>query len=138
MDSRRQKTSQFLVELACALRGDRRGHRAEFLVLREDVAQALQNGYSIRAVHSQLRDSGRVSFGYDTFRRYVLRHIPDAQRGPFNLDQPAPERGGGQPSAQRSVDHRRTPSPQPSSDATKGKFYKERDPLDPPDMTKYP
>lgn len=46
-------------------------NRATFMVLREDIRQALRDGWSMRQVWLTLRDEGKVDFGYQAFRRYV-------------------------------------------------------------------
>jgi hypothetical protein len=46
-------------------------NRAVFLGLRDDVRQALDDGWSVLAVYRVLLDDGRIEFSYQAFRRYV-------------------------------------------------------------------
>jgi predicted transcriptional regulator len=46
-------------------------NRASFLMVRTEVAEALEVGYSMLAIWETLQEEGRVNFGYQAFRRYV-------------------------------------------------------------------
>lgn len=46
---------------------------AAVLALRKDIQQALNDGWSIRAIHKTLHDEGKVRFSYQAFRRHVNR-----------------------------------------------------------------
>ena len=46
-------------------------NRAIVLALRKDIQQALDDGWSVRAVYQTLYDEGRLTFSYQAFRRYV-------------------------------------------------------------------
>jgi hypothetical protein len=46
-------------------------NRAIVLALRKDIQQALDDGWSVRAVYQTLYDECRVTFSYQAFRRYV-------------------------------------------------------------------
>lgn len=62
----------------------RRGkHRAEFLGVREQVGKALADGWPMLAIWETLRVEGKISAGYESFRRYVKRLVVDqaAKRG---------------------------------------------------------
>lgn len=48
-------------------------NRAVILALRNDIQQALDDGWSVLAVYDTLYDEGRVTFSYQAFRRYVNR-----------------------------------------------------------------
>jgi hypothetical protein len=48
-------------------------NRAIILALRNDIQQALEDGWSVLAVYHTLYDEGRVTFSYQAFRRYVNR-----------------------------------------------------------------
>ncbi|MBD3812848.1 MAG: TraK family protein [Betaproteobacteria bacterium] len=48
-----------------------RSNRAIILALRKDIQQALDDGWSVRAVYQTLYDENRVTFSYQAFRRYV-------------------------------------------------------------------
>ncbi len=49
------------------------GNRAVVLALRDDIECALNDGWSIHAIHITLRDEGRIDFSYQAFRRHVHR-----------------------------------------------------------------
>jgi hypothetical protein len=60
---------------------------AAVLALRKDIQQALNDGWSVRAIHQTLHDEGRVTFSYQAFRRHVNRiHLvkPLAEEGKQN------------------------------------------------------
>ncbi len=48
-------------------------NRALVLALRNDIRQALDDGWSILAVYQTLHDEGRLSCSYQAFRRHVNR-----------------------------------------------------------------
>lgn len=48
-------------------------NRAVILALRNDIQQALDDGWSVLAVYHTLYDESRVTFSYQAFRRYVNR-----------------------------------------------------------------
>lgn len=50
----------------------------EFLAVRHDVKAGMDAGYSVKMVWRHMQDSRRVSFGYDTFLKYVQRFFPDS------------------------------------------------------------
>lgn len=43
------------------------------LALRKDIQQALDDGWSVQAIHQTLREENKVMFGYQAFRRHVNR-----------------------------------------------------------------
>ena len=47
----------------------------EFLAVREDIQTALRDGFPVRTIWKNMRESRRVSFGYDSFLNYVNRQI---------------------------------------------------------------
>lgn len=55
--------------------GDENQNRAIFLALRPDVKQALEDGWPIKSIWETLHEEGKVTFGYDAFRRYTKRLI---------------------------------------------------------------
>jgi len=50
-------------------------NRASFLMMRTEVAEALEGGYSVLAIWETLHEEGRINFGYQAFRRYVAQLI---------------------------------------------------------------
>jgi hypothetical protein len=46
-------------------------NRATFILMREDVRNAMERGYSVLAIWQFLREEGQISFGYQAFRRYT-------------------------------------------------------------------
>ncbi len=65
----------------------------EFLAVREDIETALGDGFPVRTIWRNMRESRRVSFGYDSFLNYVNRHIrretvPPARVAPDGPAQP--------------------------------------------------
>ncbi|WP_131778420.1 TraK family protein [Legionella bozemanae] len=52
-----------------------RKNKVEFLALREDISDALENGWSITIIWETLRDEGRFTATYNTFRLYVLKYL---------------------------------------------------------------
>lgn len=51
-------------------------NRASFLLVRAEVTDALDDGYSILAIWETLHDEGRICYGYQAFRRYVAQLVP--------------------------------------------------------------
>ena len=62
-----------IAEEETALRGV--SNRAAFLVVRDEVKQAIEDGWSLRAIWRTLHKKGRMPCGYETFRTYVIRVI---------------------------------------------------------------
>lgn len=48
-----------------------------FLAVRNDVIEAAAAGYALKTIWEHMRATGRVSFRYETFLKYVRRHIAD-------------------------------------------------------------
>jgi hypothetical protein len=46
-----------------------------FLAVRGDIQLAIEAGYAVKTIWSNMHEAKRVSFGYDTFLNYVNRHI---------------------------------------------------------------
>ncbi|ARK64860.1 hypothetical protein CJO71_18305 [Burkholderia ubonensis] len=49
-----------------------------FLAVRNDVIEATAAGYALKTIWEHMRATGRVSFRYETFLKYVRRHIADS------------------------------------------------------------
>ena len=50
-------------------------NRAAFLAVREDVKQALNDGWPVKAVWETLHEEGKITFSYPAFCRYVKRLV---------------------------------------------------------------
>ncbi|HAT1597784.1 TPA: TraK family protein [Legionella pneumophila] len=61
-------------------RANARKHKVEFLSLREDIADALEKGWSITIIWETLRNEGSFTATYNTFRLYVLKYIANGQK----------------------------------------------------------
>jgi len=70
---------------------------AIFLAVREDVKAAIAAGYALKTIWEHMRETGRVSFRYETFLRYVRRHItnapPERPKQPGTVKPTAQDRG---------------------------------------------
>lgn len=55
--------------------GDQNQNRAVFLLLRQEIKKALDDGWPMRSIWEILHEEGKVTFGYDSFRRYTRRLI---------------------------------------------------------------
>lgn len=59
--------------------GKRRTAKIEFIALKADIAEALAAGCSIKAIWETLKDEGHFTFGYKSFRHYVITIIKSEQ-----------------------------------------------------------
>ena len=59
--------------------GKRRTAKVEFIALKEDIREALDAGWSMKAVWETLSSEGQISFGYKAFRNYVITLIKSEQ-----------------------------------------------------------
>lgn len=50
-------------------------NRAAFLALREDIKQALNEGWKSKNIWETLFDEGKITFSYPTFHNYVKKLI---------------------------------------------------------------
>lgn len=55
-------------------------NRAAFLVVRDEVKQAIDDGWSRRAIWRTLHKKGKMPCGYEAFRTYVKRLVPREQK----------------------------------------------------------
>lgn len=79
-------------------------NRVAFLAVKEDVREALDQGWPVKTIWAHMIEQQRIGFGYDTFLVYVKRYVrpaaePAARRtrrpraprlGPGNLLPPGP------------------------------------------------
>lgn len=61
-------------------------NRATFLGVRNEVQRAIEEGWSVLAIHRALREEGVISFGYQAFRRYVKTLITDKKEARFTTN----------------------------------------------------
>ena len=57
-----------------------------FLAVRDDVKAAIDAGYSLKTVWANMRETGRIEFGYDTFLNYAKRSISGRATAPSTAD----------------------------------------------------
>ncbi|MFO9585657.1 TraK family protein [Legionella pneumophila serogroup 1] len=62
-------------------RTNARKNKVEFLALREDISEALEKGWSVTIIWETLRDEGRFTATYNTFRLYVLKYLNGQKPG---------------------------------------------------------
>ncbi len=46
-----------------------------FLAVRDDVKMAVESGYAVKTIWTNMHELKRIDFGYDTFLNYVNRQI---------------------------------------------------------------
>jgi len=78
---------------------------AAFLAVREEVAEALEEGYSMKAVWQQLRKEGAVQMAYETFRDYC--RSAELGRRPRTRRRGPTKNAGGMP--QQTFEHSSVP-----------------------------
>lgn len=63
-----------------------------FLAVHDDVRAALDAGYTVKTIWSNLHESKRIAVGYTAFLRYVKKFIKQASsdQGLHSLPQPLP------------------------------------------------
>jgi hypothetical protein len=67
-------------------------NRAAFLAVREDVNQALDDGWPVKTVWETLHEEGKITFSYPAFCRYVKRLVI-SRRLEKRRDTPVGKRG---------------------------------------------
>ena len=55
------------------VRENRLINRARFLALRSEIQEALNDGWSMSAIHSTLLDEGKIAFCYSSFVNYARK-----------------------------------------------------------------
>lgn len=58
-------------------------NRATFLGVQTEVQRAIEEGWSVLAIHRTLQEAGVITFGYQAFRRYVKTLI--LERKPIDI-----------------------------------------------------
>ena len=51
------------------------GNKAVFLALKMDIEEAIKAGWSLRQIWQTLRDEQKITFTYETFRKYANKLI---------------------------------------------------------------
>ncbi|BCZ98087.1 TPA: TraK family protein [Legionella pneumophila] len=67
-------TEKIMTSKQSQLTTNPRKHKVEFLVMREDISEALEKGWSMMIIWETLRDEGSFTATYNTFRLYVLKY----------------------------------------------------------------
>lgn len=65
--------------------------RHSVLVNRDDIREAMDQGYTVKAIWEALRQQGKVSISYQQFRLHVKKLI--RQPAPVTVTEPAPASG---------------------------------------------
>lgn len=87
---------------------------AAFLVVRENVREAMAAGYALKTIWEHMHETGRVSYRYETFLRHVRRHITNAPIDRTTQSakvKPAAQGKGGDESILQAHTESRTSSP---------------------------
>ena len=50
-------------------------NRVAFLAVKNDVKEALEEGWPVKTIWSHMVEQKRIGFGYDTFLTYVKRYV---------------------------------------------------------------
>ena len=66
----------------------RRDYLAAFMAARSDVMEAMAAGFAQKVIWEHMSETGRIPFRYETFLKYVRKHITNAPAGPAR---PAPK-----------------------------------------------
>ena len=53
-----------------------------FIALKPEIAQALNDGWTVRQIWNTLHDEGKIKCSYQWFRTLVNRHITDNRKQP--------------------------------------------------------
>ncbi|WP_171985374.1 TraK family protein [Burkholderia cenocepacia] len=85
-----------------AAKHKRNEYLVSFLAVRNDVIEATAAGYALKTIWEHMQATGRVSFRYETFLKYVRRHIANS-----SLPGVTPARRGSERGAQRQVENQR-------------------------------
>lgn len=81
-------------------------NRVAFLAVRNDVRQALEQGWPVKTIWAHMVEQERIGFGYDTFLTYVKRHVRSAAEAPGAVRASRPS---ARPPATPQVKNRDTP-----------------------------
>ncbi|MCZ4805099.1 TraK family protein [Legionella pneumophila] len=68
-------TENIMISKQSQQRMNTRKNKVEFLAMRQDISEALEKGWSITIIWETLRDEGKFTATYNTFRLYVLKYL---------------------------------------------------------------
>ena len=78
-------------ELAARLKREQKARRLTrkdylpaFMAARSNVMEAMAAGFALRIIWEHMHEIGRIPFRYETFLKYVHRHITNAPAGSEN------------------------------------------------------
>ncbi len=54
---------------------ERRDYSIAFILARDDIIDAIEAGYYLKTIWEHMNEIGRIPFRYETFLRYVRKHI---------------------------------------------------------------
>lgn len=112
--------AKWVTETHQATKPRRQETLAAFLAVREDVKEAIAAGYALKTIWGHMRETGRVSFRYETFLRHVRRHITNAL--PERPKLPAPVKSAVQARGSDESKSKGTPEPKKSGVPPVGRF----------------
>lgn len=84
-------------------------NRAAFLALRNDIASALADGWSVRVVWETLKAEGKIDFSYDPFTKYVNSLIVETHKASGSAEATPAQRS---PSTSPTVEERMAAKPE--------------------------
>jgi len=84
MSKTRLSLSERIAERAKKTKKQARGgaNRAAFLAQRDEIANAIGDGWPIKDIWQTLCEEGSISFSYDAFINYVRKLITDKKQSP--------------------------------------------------------
>lgn len=68
-------TENIMTSIQSQQRTNTRKNKVAFLAMREEIAEALEKGWSITIIWETLKDEGGFNATYNTFRLYVLKYL---------------------------------------------------------------
>jgi hypothetical protein len=73
-----EQLTEWVRQRSQSARHDR--NRVAFLAVKDDVREALEQGWPVKTIWAHMVEQNRIGFGYDTFLVYVKRHVrPSAE-----------------------------------------------------------
>lgn len=124
MTKSRLSLSERIAERAKKTKKQARGgaNRAAFLAHKDEIANAIADGWPVKDIWQTLSDEGAITFSYDSFIRYVRNLITDKPEKKHSL--PGPETLAAKdpvsPKADRSTASTPQPVPMPNPTETPG------------------
>ncbi len=91
-----------------------------FLAVVDDVRAAVEAGYSVKAIWTNMRESKRIDFGYDSFLKYANRLVAKPNKT-AKTSSVGPDMANDKPGQQKPVTKTR-PHSYPSSPAASAGF----------------